>query len=551
MEITLEEIQSFLRQSHLFAKLSDEELAAAAENVEVFAVPSGEVIYRPGDKSDGLYFVYRGKIQISSLAERGSAGVKRTLSSGDYFGEESLAYEHTRLAQAAARVNSIVLRVKKRNLEKWIEDFPKVITPLRMIQESFSLLHNRSFNWLAKGEKVQYASRRTRFILWKKLLVPAATFSILITLSIYLAVNHFLLLAAISACMLLLLISWAAWLFIDWLNDFLVVTNHRIVSQEKVILLYDTRHETPLEAVQAFGIETDQWGRWFGYGTVVVRSFTGNQHLKEIENPNEVISILEEARERAQSRRKEEDRKAAEITVRTRLGLETGRLSEKKAAGQASFFESGFLPGWIASLIQVRLEAGDTITYRTHWIKLFQSLIIPTLVLILTPIALAVGLRLETLPVSSGMIVFFAVVAWALAFGVWIYRYIDWHNDCYIISSDQIVDVYKKPLGTEERRTASYSSVLGIEYTRKGLVGLLFNYGTVYIKIGDSNFTFDNVYNPSVVQQELFQKLNKYTLREKKIAAEEERQRMADFIESYHNILNSESNPLGEPDDGD
>jgi hypothetical protein len=233
------------------------------------------------------------------------------------------------------------------------------------------------------------------------------------------------------------------------------------------------------------------------------------------------------------------------------LGLEVGHPPEENPSGQASFFESGILPGWMADLFQVRLETGDTITYRTHWIKLFQSLIIPTLVLVLTPVALMVGLSQETLPVSSGTIIFFGAAACALAFGVWIYRYIDWHNDCYMISSDQIVDVYKRPLGMEERRTASYSSVLGIEYTRKGLLGLLFNYGTVFIKIGDSNFTFDNVYNPSVVQQELFQKLNKYTLRQKMAAADEERQRMADFIESYHNLLNSESNPLDAPDDGD
>ncbi|MHC1783234.1 MAG: cyclic nucleotide-binding domain-containing protein [Anaerolineaceae bacterium] len=550
MEISLEQIQAFLRQVHLFAKLSDEELAAAAENVEVFAVPAGEVIYRPGEKSDGLYLVYRGKIQISSLAVKGSAGVKRTLSSGDYFGEESLAYEHSRLTQAAVRGDSIVLRVKKRNLEKWIEDFPKVITPLRLIQESFLLVYNRSFNWLARGEKVQYASRRTRFVLWKKLLIPAAITSIFLTLAIYLAVNHFFFLSTITTCLLLLVAFWVGWLYSDWLNDFLVVTNHRIVSQEKVILLYDTRQETPLEAVQAFGIETDQWGRWFGYGTIVVRSFTGNQPLKEIENPNEVISILEEAQDRAQSRRKEEDRKAAEVAVRMRLGLETGHRSQEKLAGQASFFESGFLPGWIANLFQVRLESGDTITYRTHWIKLFQSQLLPTLVLILIPIAVAVCLSLETMPVSIGTLVFIAATAWALAFGVWIYRYIDWHNDCYMISSDQIVDVYKKPLGIEERRTASYSSVLGIEYSRKGLPGLLFNYGTVHIKIGDSNFAFDNVYNPSVVQQELFQKLNKYTLRQKKAAEEEERERMADFIESYHKIYKSKSNQLDVPDEG-
>ena len=186
------------------------------------------------------------------------------------------------------------------------------------------------------------------------------------------------------------------------------------------------------------------------------------------------------------------------------------------------------------------MEEDGTITYRTHWVILIRSLILSSLILISVPTLLAVGITQEIPMFSPGTIVMISGIIWFIAFLTWIYRYIDWHNDCYIITPDQIMDVYRKPLGTEERRTASLSSILGIEYARKGLAGLLFNYGTVFIKVGDSNFTFDNVYNPSVVQQELFQKLNEHIIREKKAAAEEERERMADFIETYHNLHKGE-----------
>lgn len=536
MEISIEDVFAFLRQIHIFGRLTDEEQMAVAEDVEVFAAPAGEGIYQPGDKADGLYFLFRGKVRVSAPAGRGGSGVSRVLSAGDFFGEESLVYGQDRLTQATARADSIILRASRRTLESWIEDFPVVITPLRLIQESFLLVYNRSFNWLTRGEKVRYASRRTRFILWKKLLVPAALVSIFGTLTIYLAVSISLMLALLSACFLVVPVPWAAWLVFDWLNDFLVITNHRVVSQEKVILLHDTRQETPLEAVQAFGIETDQWGRWFGYGTIVVRSFTGNQYLKEIDNPQEVITILEEALERTRSRREEADRKAAEMAVKNRLGMEGVKTAKSIPLRQDSFFEEGALPGWLANLFQMRRETGGAITYRTHWIKLIQSAFLPALALLVIPPALAVALGRESLPVSPGALTLLCALAWMLALGIGVYRYIDWHNDCYIISTDQIVDIYRKPLGIEERRTASYSSILGIEYTRKGLMGLLFNYGTVYIKVGDSNFTFDDVHNPSLVQQELFKKMNQYNLRQRKTAAEEERQRMADFIESYHVI---------------
>ena len=310
MEMTIHEITAFLREIHIFAKLSDQQLVNAAEKIEVFSVPTGETIYQAGSKSDGLYFIYKGKVRITIPGSKIQPETTRTLGYGDYFGEEALVYGQKRLTQVAAENEAIVFRVSKRSLNKWIDDFPKLITPLRLVEESFFLLLNKRFPWLAKGERIKYASRRTRFILWQKLLVPAFILSILLTLAIYLIASSEFLLAGLAIGLLILVGPWVAWLYVDWMNDFLVVTNSRIVCLERVILLYDTRQETPLEAVQAFGIETDQWGRWFGFGSIVVRSFTGNQLLKQIQNPTEVISILEEVLEQTKSYRKEEDKKS-------------------------------------------------------------------------------------------------------------------------------------------------------------------------------------------------------------------------------------------------
>ena len=55
----------------------------------------------------------------------------------------------------------------------------------------------------------------------------------------------------------------------------------------------------------------------------------------------------------------------------------------------------------------------------------------------------------------------------------------DWHNDIYLITPDQVVDVNKKPLGHEERQAAPLKNILGIEYKRLGIIGLLLNFGTV------------------------------------------------------------------------
>jgi hypothetical protein len=118
----------------------------------------------------------------------------------------------------------------------------------------------------------------------------------------------------------------------------------------------------------------------------------------------------------------------------------------------------------------------------------------------------------------------------------WLYTYLDWHNDIYLITSEQVVDLNRKPLGKEERRVAPIRNILSVEYRREGIVGLLLNFGTVFIRVGDTTLTFDYVYNPSEVQRELFHRLAQRTVRERQQQADAERERMAEWIGVYHRL---------------
>ncbi len=121
--------------------------------------------------------------------------------------------------------------------------------------------------------------------------------------------------------------------------------------------------------------------------------------------------------------------------------------------------------------------------------------------------------------------------------GFWLwYRYEDWVNDQYIVSDEQIVDVYKKPLGQEEKRIAPLKSIQSVEFERLGIIGLLLNFGTVYIRIGDTRFSFDNVYNPSEVQRDLFRRIAAQADHDRKRNADAERQRILDVLEAYHEV---------------
>jgi hypothetical protein len=47
----------------------------------------------------------------------------------------------------------------------------------------------------------------------------------------------------------------------------------------------------------------------------------------------------------------------------------------------------------------------------------------------------------------------------------------DWHNDVYLITPDQVVDVNKKAARQRRAPAAPVKNILSIEYKRLGLLG--------------------------------------------------------------------------------
>ena len=78
----------------------------------------------------------------------------------------------------------------------------------------------------------------------------------------------------------------------------------------------------------------------------------------------------------------------------------------------------------------------------------------------------------------------------------WGYHYLDWSNDIYRLTPEQIFDIEKRPLGEEKKRSPTLDNILSLDYVPVGIVQLMFNYGTVNINVGQEKFIFHGVYNP-------------------------------------------------------
>jgi uncharacterized membrane protein YdbT with pleckstrin-like domain len=149
------------------------------------------------------------------------------------------------------------------------------------------------------------------------------------------------------------------------------------------------------------------------------------------------------------------------------------------------------------------------------------------------------------LSISSTMAL--GIVLFLLLFAWWVYQFVDWRNDYYVISQDQVLDVYRKPLGREERRAAPLRNIQSVEFERLGLLGLLLNFGTVYIRVGDTELTFDYVFNPSQVQQELFNRIAEREFREREEEIASEHQRLSEWFEIYDRVRRNKSRPAVRP----
>ena len=355
---------------------------------------------------------------------------------------------------------------------------------------------------------------------------------------------------AFGVVALVFVLGWIAWRVIDWGNDYFLVTDQRVVWLEKVIGLYDSRTEAPLAEVLSVGVETDIVGRALDHGNVLVRTFVGVIPFKHVHHPHQAAHMVEEYWHRTQKVSEHAEKEAFKDALRQRLGLLQPSQEEKsppKEEKKTTPKRPNFLKIFVVNLFKQRIEEGDKITYRKHWYVFLKQVFIPSAILLallgltitrLYVLASSPDLAfIQTLPDGTRGVDTIAVSLPLLmipVFGWWVYQYIDWTNDIFRVTSDQIFDIDKKPFGSEQSRAAPLDNILATRYERIGFLGYILNFGTVYIDVGSTQFAFEDVLDPAIVQSDIDRRRLKRISFKKAAERETERNRMADWMATYH-----------------
>ena len=551
MLVSRSEILSLLSRIHLFKGLNETQLSSLIERFGIFQYEAGKTIYEMNAPANYFYLIFSGQIRIDMSAESGVVP-HSVLQADDYFGEDVLTAQGLRKSNATAEKSSIVLRISGQQVAGILDEFPQIASAFKMIQQIYSIKFKVQPTWIRPTEAIYYLSRPHTFFLFVKSLLPILIILLILTVTIYSSVLNVFKSGITSWLSIILLLSgigWTLWNVVDWSNDFYVISNQRVVALDKVVLLYESRQETPLAAILSITKQTSMLGRIFAFGDISIRTYTGLLLLKHVVSPDEVIHLLEERWMRAKRNLSQNDLEKMEELLRIRISgeqIQEKQITENGFPGNTQV-ENGWVTSTLAALFGMRNESDGIITYRTHWLIMLKKTSLPGLIFLIL-VALSIFYVTGDLAFLSDDIFYpFLIISGLLVSFWWVYQFVDWRNDLYIITHDSVVDINRKPLGLEDKRTAPIKNIQSIEYKRTGLLGLLFNYGTIFIRVGDTQLTFDFVHNPSEVQRELFERYMAIIKIYKEAQTDRERRQMADWMEAYHRIMLEQEE---EPEDG-
>jgi len=530
------EPEELLRNAHFLREVGDDDITSLKAALVREDFDQGEVILRQGTHPEAMYFIARGEVDV--LRVQGESSVQRLamLKPGDTFGESELIHRQPRIATIRANQPTTVYRWDRSAMSKFMQAHPNALASLRFAAKSRRLAGRLRFRWLAEDEVIYGLSHKHSVLLYEGLTLPVFLLLGAAALTWYGLAQGGSLYLWIAGGMALAGLALGIWRWIDWRNDYYIVTDRRVVWLEKIVGIYDSRVESPLHMVLSVSISTDVLGRMFGYGDVIIRTYTGRVIFRNVENPHAMAAMVEEHWQRVRAKKDDADRETLEHIVKHRLEPETDPPEPEEIEEEVPTPERiEPRPGGITRFgFKVRFEEKGIITYRKHWAVLIREIGLPSMLIMLMVGLL--GARLGGLVKLSTVSNFFFFTGAALIplFSWWIYRYVDWANDIYQITAEQIVDVYKKPLAREMRKVAPLENILGTEVDQKGIVGIMLNYGDVITNVGTEQFTFEGVYDPVGVQQDIVHAQEAYLQGRTDRERSQRRDEMVELLDIYH-----------------
>jgi uncharacterized membrane protein YdbT with pleckstrin-like domain len=309
---------------------------------------------------------------------------------------------------------------------------------------------------------------------------------------------------------LLILISAAimVYVWVDWRSDHLIITNKRIVHEDRIPWV-SYRYETiPLEQVQNVNVRmSNLLQNLLQYGRVKVQA-AGPGSTIVFERAKCPDDIQRRIMDEVKRQKRQQEQQHINKTVERHVKGEGPPSLTAEPVDDSDVSENNI---WLQVFPVAPIKDNGSIIWHRHWIILLRNLLWPMLALLVWLVALVALPSLGWFSPTVTVITLFVTLLLVLLYVFW--QYEDWRNDVYILQPSKIIDVERLPFGLyEDRREASLGRIQNVNATTPHVVARLLGYGDVLIETAGSagNFTFDHVPNPDDVQRIVFEYQDRY-----------------------------------------
>ena len=388
---------------------------------------------------------------------------------------------------------------------------------------------------------------------------------------------------AVIFSVLTLLLIFAQWR--DYANDYLVITDKRVVSIDQMLLIgtfpiRERYQETSLDMVQDVLVSIpNAAARALDYGRLTIESaatggdivFSQAPEVNELRG--EILALISRAKRRTYAARKEQLRKTVEERVAPRLIPEFPVTSiphraDGAAAGGNPWIE---LPGWLKNamtwtskhiltnpplkylvalfsnpsegkgdkrnrqralgILTMRWEEGDRIVWRTHWIRLIQETFLPLLAIFIITIILGYLLKYK-IWIAAGitLLLDLLVATWG-----WI-EYKDWANDMYALDKSNLYDINKGKFSISlDEKITPFDKIQNVEVEIKSWEAKLLGYGTIIVRTAAEKGVspYEYIYDPYGVKTMISRRMEEHEMAVEERRSKEDQRRLLAALEVY------------------
>ncbi len=322
--------------------------------------------------------------------------------------------------------------------------------------------------------------------------------------------------------------AFCVYVYYEWNNDFLILTNERVIYWHEILLGTHTQDQLYIEDIQNVIANRATYVQyWLNFGSIQITSaaFRPPMQFEQAAAPQDMQA---QVMKKVNSLRQQESKQNFDAMIKIKVYGEAPPPAPPKTELKPAktpplmnllFYENPYVD-----------EKGN-ITWRQHWVFIPIVVVKPALTLIASFIAVFV---LNQFVPLGGLVLTIILATLIVGFVLWTWYLVeDERNEQYILQPTVLIDIEKKPLGPEQRNTASLGSVQNVKF-ETSLLGRIIGYGNVVIETAGAGgtLTFPRLPNP----EDVVSIINEYRIRFRKGEKERGLNDTLTLIRHYHNL---------------